>query len=604
VLNYEVWHARLGADGRWSAPENLSRAPWSTDIEPAAAAAPDGGLWVCWVTNRGGRRPVVWVEKLQPDGRVGLPEEWPPVEGDPGYELEESELAQEPRDEQRVPPTKRRGTVTVPELRAASEPHVVVDGSGRLWLFVTGQLAGNAQGEVASRQLFSLVLEPDGWAESQPVADDEVDQIELDAEAVSADPLAVRVAYQVNTAALGLQTATRTLHRETAPTEADTPPAPELLAPTGPPLPQWPEPVPELPLHRTLSLAGREYRLAFGDMHCHTRNSPDGTGERDAALFYARDVVGLDAVAITDHDERVGCAQTDWEFELGRRLVSLYDAPNFIACMGCEWTNDKPVGDKGEIPGHRNCFDLQCCARYFDPGLGTLPELFARLNADDAIGAAHHLGLFGGASFRATDPHAQPVIEMTSEHGQYETQFWYKLRANHVRPGVIAGGDDHTGHPGLEGLAGVWMEVSGPPGEVSLQTATPHEVFKAALRQRRCFGVRKDALWPEVLLDGIEPGGTLARTAGDTRQLNLQVRLADIPYCEGGGGLLVNLVRDGAVDQPLWQERVKPGRSYSADVNLDAPDQSCALMLRIGHHGSSRSADTIIWTSPIWFDVR
>ena len=125
----------------------------------------------------------------------------------------------------------------------------------------------------------------------------------------------------------------------------------------------------------------------------------------------------------------------------------------------------------------------------------------------------HHLGLFGGTSFRTLDQRAQPVIEMTSEHGQFETQFWLNLRANHLHPGVIAGGDDHTARPGLEGIAGVWMEVSGPGSEIS---KPPH---------RRAIGAASAPLFrrartrpPDVQLDGVEPGGTLVRTAGDTRQ--------------------------------------------------------------------------------------
>ena len=48
---------RFFTTGRWSPPENLSQSPWCMDMEPNAVAAPDGGLWVTWITNRGGRRP-------------------------------------------------------------------------------------------------------------------------------------------------------------------------------------------------------------------------------------------------------------------------------------------------------------------------------------------------------------------------------------------------------------------------------------------------------------------------------------------------------------------------------------------------------------------
>jgi hypothetical protein len=57
VLNYEVWHARLGADGRWSAPENRPVARARTSSLRSRPRRRAGCGWPGH--QRGGRRPVV-----------------------------------------------------------------------------------------------------------------------------------------------------------------------------------------------------------------------------------------------------------------------------------------------------------------------------------------------------------------------------------------------------------------------------------------------------------------------------------------------------------------------------------------------------------------
>jgi hypothetical protein len=599
-LDYEIYQAVLGADGRWSPPVNVSGAPYAMDIEPSVLPDRDGGLWLSWATNRGGRKQLAFVEQLKADGSVLLPPVWPPAENPSG----------DAAPGLRVPIEARRGTVTLAALRAISDPRVLLDGSGRLWMFVTGQSSGplSSPSALVGRQLWYLVLDRDGWSGPKLVSEDARDAIGLTGEAVAGDPLAVRVAYQLNSTASGrLEAATRVLHEPRAAADAGAPAKLPLEPPAGPPLPARQELSPDLPARRTLERDGRTYRLEFADLHCHTRCSPDGAGERDAALFFARDVAGLDVVAITDHDERLANPLTDWEYELGRRLVGLFDTPGFMAFMGFEWTNDIPARfggpERREVAGHRNCFDSRCCYRYTDSAVNTLPRIFAKLDAEDAVGMPHHLGLFGGASLLQTDPLAQPVIEISSQHGEFEREFWHKLLLNHLTIGVVSGGDIHTAQPGTAGLAGVWVEERGPAGDVTVENSSPHAAFKDALRQRRCFGARRNGLWIDALLDGAAPGAVLAVPADPPHQLHLHVSVSEIAFEDRGQGANVNLVRDGDFAHPLWSQRFAAGHAFEADAVIPPLDGTASLMLRVCEGNSFEPEHVLAWASPIRVEV-
>lgn len=602
-LDYEVYHAVRGRDGRWSPPLDVSGAPYGMDTEPSATAASDGGLWLTWASNRGGRMLSAFLEHLGADGSVLLPPAWPTPGGATGDPPPQGARL-------RTQPEDWRGTVMLKDLRAMSDPRVIVDGSGRLWLFVTGHSTSSlaAGSTLVGRKLSYLVLDADGWSGPHDVAEGALDATHLSGEAVADDPLAVRIVYQADEARAGnLQTATRVLREPRRGPSSGAPVALPLQAPAGPPLPARQALAPDLPEMRTLERDGRTFRLDFADLHCHTCCSPDGTGERDAALFFARDVARLDAVAITDHDERLGNPLTDWEYELGRRLVDLFDAPDFIAFMGFEWTNDAPLRrnapEGSEVAGHRNCIDSRCCYRYTDPAVHLLPELYARLHAEDAIDMPHHLGLFGGASFLQTDPVAQPVIEISSEHGEFEREFWHALLQHDLTAGVVSGGDDHTAQPGTAGLAGVWVEEHGPAGDVTVDNSSPRAAFKDALRQRRCLAARKDGLWIDAQLDGAPPGAVLHLPAGAPHELHLHVSLSGIAPEDRGQGLLVNLVRDGDFEHPLWSEPVTSGRAFEADAVIPALDHSATLMLRVGQAGSCLPEHTLLWESPFRVDI-
>jgi hypothetical protein len=255
------------------------------------------------------------------------------------------------------------------------------------------------------------------------------------------------------------------------------------------------------------------------------------------------------------------------------------------------------------VAGHRNCFDSRCCYRSTDAAVHLLPELFARLDAEDAIGMPHHLGLFGGASFLQTDPVAQPVIEISSEHGEFEREFWHELLLHDLTAGVVSGGDDHTAQPGTSGLAGVWVEERGPAGDVTVEDASPRAAFKDALRQRRCFAARKDGMWIDARLDGAPAGAVLRLPASPPHELHLHVALSQIAFEDRSQDMNLNLVRDGDFEHPLWSQRITSGQAFEADAVIPALDHSATLMLRVGQAGSCLPEHALLWDSPFRVEI-
>jgi hypothetical protein len=73
----------------------------------------------------------------------------------------------------------------------------------------------------------------------------------------------------------------------------------------------------------------------FGNLHSHTSYS-DGTGTPDSAFAWARDMVGFDFYAVTDHGEIISPAEWD---DTGQK-ADLYNASgSFVTLRGFEWSS-------------------------------------------------------------------------------------------------------------------------------------------------------------------------------------------------------------------------------------------------------------------------
>ncbi|MXX62918.1 MAG: DUF3604 domain-containing protein [Holophagales bacterium] len=245
-----------------------------------------------------------------------------------------------------------------------------------------------------------------------------------------------------------------------------------------------------------VSPAGR--RILWADLQNHSGLS-DGSATPDDLLRYAREVAGLDAAAVTDHDHW-GMRFMDGEPSIWRRTLDAADARNepgrFVALAGYEWTN--------WVEGHRHVVFFEPTAeaaaglllssideRYDEPR-----ELWAGLEDVRALTFAHHSAGAPIATDWSSPPPAglEPVTEIVSVHGSSEAAdspgmvVRNALAGNFVRDaldrgyrlGFVGSSDGHDGHPGLGHLA----SPSGGVAAILSDELTREGIYEALLARR------------------------------------------------------------------------------------------------------------------------
>ncbi len=281
-----------------------------------------------------------------------------------------------------------------------------------------------------------------------------------------------------------------------------------------------------------LTVAANAPRLYWADLHGHSRLS-DGTGTPEDYYRYARDIAGLDAAALTDHDhwgiEYLDEQPAYWD-EI-REAASQFDEPGrFVTLLGYEWTS--------LLHGHRHVLyfgDDGSVLSAFDPRYQTPNQLWDALRGQPALTFAHHSA--GGpisTNWRyRPDPDLEPVTEIVSAHGNSESpdaplpiydpvpgNFVSDVLADGVRLGFIGSGDSHDGHPGAShldtphgfGLAAIWAS------ELS------RESIRRALMERRVYATNGARILLEVALDGAPMGSVIDAAAPGERAI-LHVRV-------------------------------------------------------------------------------
>lgn len=260
--------------------------------------------------------------------------------------------------------------------------------------------------------------------------------------------------------------------------------------------------------------------LLWADLHGHTGDS-DGTGLLEDYFGYARDVAGLDVVAITDHDHW-GIPFLDesperWD-AMADVVARFHDPGRFVALLGFEWTS--------WLHGHRHVVyfaDRGPLISSFDERTDRPEELWTALRGQPALTFAHHSA--GGPIATnweiPPDPELEPVTEIVSVHGSSEApdspvpiyspvadHFVRDVLARGYRLGFVGSGDSHDGHPGLAHLAA----PSG--GLVALVGAERTRAsVREALRARRVYATNGPRILLQAALDGAPMGAVVP--AGD-----------------------------------------------------------------------------------------
>ncbi|MDX1383318.1 MAG: CehA/McbA family metallohydrolase [Thermoanaerobaculia bacterium] len=265
-------------------------------------------------------------------------------------------------------------------------------------------------------------------------------------------------------------------------------------------------------------------RILWADLHGHSHVS-DGTGTPADYFRYARDVAGLDVVALTDHDhwgmEPLATDAETWQ-EIVDQVAAFHDPGRFVTLLGYEWTNWEW--------GHRHVLyfaDRGEVLSAIDERYATPTRLWEALRGRQALTFAHHSA--GGPIATnwnvPPDPELEPVTEIVSVHGSSEAAdsplpIYAPVPGNTVRDvleagirlGLIGSGDSHDGHPGLAHLAS-------PSGGVAaiLSEDLSREGVLEALRARRVYATNGPRIVLRLAVEGRRMGSS--QPAGGDRSL-------------------------------------------------------------------------------------
>jgi hypothetical protein len=346
-----------------------------------------------------------------------------------------------------------------------------------------------------------------------------------------------------------------------------------------------------------LLVAERNPRILWGDLHGHS-NISDGTGTPAEYLSYARDVAGLDIIALTDHDHWGMLALHQYPElwgEVRKQIGAFHDPGSFVTILGYEWTN--------WIHGHRHVLyfggegEVFCS---FDEAYETPDQLWEKLRGRNAMTIAHHSA--GGPiavnwDF-APDPELEPVTEIASVHGSSEARdaprlIHHYLEGNSARDaldrgyrlGFIGSGDSHDGHPGAADIA---SGGSGSGLAAILADELTRESVREALQERRCYATNGARIVLRAALDGHRIGSVVpAPAAGEKMALYLRV-LSPAPLA------YIDIVQsDGIARHELTEETW----SFETAWELEGLEAGDYLYLRVVQVDQGAA-----WSSPFFIE--
>jgi hypothetical protein len=273
--------------------------------------------------------------------------------------------------------------------------------------------------------------------------------------------------------------------------------------------------------------------IYFGDLHTHSSFSNDCIEREkqemdpDAMFAYARQVRGLDFMAVTDHHqpwdgERNKIGRANWE--RSRAAVRAHHRPGkFVSFSGMEYRC--PRGDTVVIWRNEPSYRL-----LDNPSLSDVRKLWQAYQGLNYLTIPHfHAAgkLPENEWWQCPDERVEPLLEMFSCHESYEapevqergiaqtksqrpdrTAAW--LLGQGLRYGLCANSDGHKGNPGSNGL----MAVYAP--------ALDRDSLLEAIRQRQVYGTTNARLRVLFTVNGRLMGSVQPRRGAQYVEINVQ----------------------------------------------------------------------------------
>jgi hypothetical protein len=274
-------------------------------------------------------------------------------------------------------------------------------------------------------------------------------------------------------------------------------------------------------------------RIYWGDTHGHS-GFAEGIGTADRFMRWARDDARLDYVTHSEHD----IWMDDQEWVVLRDNVRRYTQEGqFIAFLGYEWTVRNFQGGHHNVlfrtPDRRNRVPVQ-----FYP---TLSQLYQGLRADNnsadvlIIPHAHQAG-----DYRQNDPELEPLVEIMSQHGNFEWFASSYLEHGH-QIGFTAASDNHLSQPGYTAPKNTSLAQRGGLGAVLAASRTTDSLFDA-LKERHTYATTGERMIVDVTVNGTTMGQRAAHA--EVRSISGRV-IGTAPIDQ------ITIMKN---NQPIWQQ--------------------------------------------------
>ena len=348
-----------------------------------------------------------------------------------------------------------------------------------------------------------------------------------------------------------------------------------------------------------------EQKIYWGELHSHTHYSWDGVGYD--AFDYARYITDLDFYTMTDHARLPrnglsrGLNESMWE-EYAEEVQTHHDPPLFVTLHAYECSLGSPYG-------HHNVY-FRGEPGELVPGSASLEELFAALEAGEALTIPHHTGKFpGGLDFSVQNDELRRNIEIYSGHGSsevynpahplaFERSLFTSDASSRDEPSyvqdawrmglrfsTVAASDDHRAHPGQPhfGLTAIRTQDLSRVG-----------VFDA-LYERHTYGTTGAKIWLDFSLNDVSMGESTS--LGGPARFRIEASGTDAIT-------QVELLRCRGEDAPFeviadWQPDALDFEGEYVDPEA-GPGAVYYMRLRQGN--TIRGRAVMAWSSPIWIE--
>jgi len=288
-------------------------------------------------------------------------------------------------------------------------------------------------------------------------------------------------------------------------------------------------------------------RIYWGDTHGHS-GFAEGIGTPEGFMQWARDDARLDYVTHSEHD--VWLDDAEWE-ELRENVREFSDEGTFAPFLGYEWSVNTTRG------GHHNVLfrspdNVDRVPAQFYP---TLTALYHGLRqaADPrdivVIPHAHQAG-----DYRTNDPELEPLVEIMSQHGNFEWFGRMYLQHGH-QVGFTAASDNHLSQPGYSAPIGGSLSQRGGLGAVLAPSSGSDAIFDA-MKQLKAYATTGARIILDFDVNGTGMGQRGAFS--DTRQVRASV-IGTAPIDS------VSLIKN---DQVIWQQAYADDASEGRDQTL------------------------------------